>query len=71
VWAMVAAFVKNFNVTFEFALYGISYENILLYSETLPSYSSKKDGKKSDEKVFNADDPKDKEAFDKLLGIKR
>lgn len=37
IWAMVAGFVKSFNVPFEVAL-EMPYVNLIMYSQTLPSY---------------------------------
>lgn len=56
-------------MTFDYALHEISYANVLMYCSTLPSYDfdSDKKGKgkgkggKSD-KVFKADDPRNREA---------
>jgi len=50
--------VKSFNVTFEYVLYEISYENVILYSRTLPSYNPDKNNKdkksSSDGKVLTS-----------------
>lgn len=46
VWATVLSIAKTFNVTPQFALYEISYNNAILYSRCVPTYgdySSKTD----------------------------
>lgn len=48
IWATVAGFVKSFNVSIEYVLYECSYENLILYSRTLPSYNSDKNKKEKD-----------------------
>lgn len=59
-WAVIAGFVKGFNVSFEYALHDISYANILMYSSTLPSYDFDK-GKRGKQEAVNGDDPKNRE----------
>jgi hypothetical protein len=62
---MVAGFVKQFNVAFDYALYDISYANVILYSAVIPTYKSTN---KEDDKgeVINADDPANRQ---KLMDI--
>jgi len=45
-------FVKNYQgITFDYALYEMSYENLIMYNAILPSYKSPdKKGKKEKEK---------------------
>jgi len=38
-----------------------------MYSSVLPSYDDNKDGESADQKVINADDPKNKNAIRKAL----
>ena len=70
----VAGFVKTFGVSFEYALYEISFANLLLYSSTLPSYELDKEGKKGNGKkrgkgeVVNGDDPKNKDLVKAIIG---
>lgn len=41
----MAGFVKNFNVTFDYALNEVAFVNLILYTRTLPSYDFDKDKK--------------------------
>lgn len=58
-------------MTIDYALYEISYANMILYMATLPSYDSYKDkseAKKKDRgEVINADDPANREKVEKML----
>jgi hypothetical protein len=42
----------------------MSYVNMILYCSVLPVYD---DEKKEDEEVINADDPKNREKYNKIL----
>lgn len=69
----MAGFVKAFGVTFDFALYEVSYSNIMMYCATLPTYNSKssdKDDKRSGskQKTVQADDPKNRELVRAIIG---
>lgn len=63
----MAGFAKTFGCSLEYALYEISYVNVNLYLSTLPSYSTKSGGGKSEEKVIDADDPDNRRAVDSIL----
>ena len=58
-------------MTFEYALYEMSYENFLLYSAAIPSYNIKKkggkDGQIEKDKVIKADDPKNKDLVKAII----
>lgn len=43
IWATVLGVAKTFQVDVRYALYEISYENVVMYSKSLPSYDSQKD----------------------------
>lgn len=43
VWATVASFVKNFNVSFDYVLNDMPFVNIIMYNRTLPDYNLDKD----------------------------
>jgi hypothetical protein len=56
-------------VSFEYALYEISYENFLLYSAAIPSFKAKaktKNGGKNNE-IIKADDPKNRELVKAII----
>ena len=59
-------------MSFEYALFNISFANLLLYSSTLPSYELDKEGKKGNGKekgdVVNGDDPKNKDLVKAIIG---
>ena len=63
--------MKSFGVSFDTALYEMSYANLVMYMRTLPDYSAKKDkgkkdGKKKQEKI-NADDPANRDKVNEIL----
>ena len=62
-WAIIAATVKVYGLTFEEVLYNMSYPNLILYNAVLPSYNTKdkSDGSGSGQEVIKADDPRNKE----------
>ena len=62
-WAIIAATVKAYGLTFEEVLYNMSYPNLILYNAVLPSYNTKdkSDGSGSGQEVIKADDPRNKE----------
>ncbi len=43
---------KGFNLPLERVLYGMSYQNLLLYSATLPSYEAPKEGDEKEEVIM-------------------
>jgi hypothetical protein len=55
--------VKGFKFPLDYALYDLSYANLILLGATLPSYDSEKNKKSSrgDGEVIKADDPKNRE----------
>ena len=59
----MAGIAKAYNLSFEYVLYDLSYENLLLYSAVLPTYDldDAKDGGESE--MLNGDDPDDVERF--------
>lgn len=61
--------MKYYRVTFDYALHQISYENFLLYSAAIPSYSVKrktdKEGRTSE--VIKADDPKNRDLVKAII----
>lgn len=62
--------MKSFGVSFDTALYEMSYANVVMYMRTLPDYSAKKDkgkkGEKPQEKI-NADDPANRDRVNEIL----
>ena len=61
---MIAGFVKTFGVTFDYALYNISYTNLIMYSATIPSYDS---GERKKQDIVKADDPKNKDKVHSII----
>ena len=59
----MAGIAKAYNLSFEYVLYDLSYENLLLYSAVLPTYDldDAKDG--GENETLNGDDPDDVERF--------
>ena len=59
----MAGIAKAYNLSFEYVLYDLSYENLLLYSAVLPTYDldDAKDG--GENEMLNGDDPDDVERF--------
>lgn len=56
-------------MSFEYALYEVSYENFLLYSAAIPSFKTKektKNGGKNNETI-KADDPKNRELVKAII----
>lgn len=64
-WATVSGFCQTYHVTMDYAL-DMSWQNMGLYSSVLPSRESYKD-KKS--RRLNADDPRNRAAVERILGI--
>lgn len=66
---MIAGVVKAFNLTIDYALYDLSYANLILYSASLPSYKSPKDKEAptNNDEVINGDDPARQAEIDKLF----
>jgi hypothetical protein len=62
---MIGAFVKWYGCTFDYALYGISFSNLLLYGRVIPYFGKVENGEKDNGKggnvgeVANANNPKD------------
>jgi len=48
-------------VTFDYAVYEVSYANIILYGATLPSYKSKNSNTQNGKTVIDANDPANNE----------
>lgn len=44
---MVSGFCKTYNCSFDFAINGISLQNIIMYSKVIPSYIPKEERKKN------------------------
>jgi len=64
---MVAATAKAFNISFEYVLHEMSWQNMSLYCATLPTYNDKKEqGQKKEEGVLNADKEISKEQLAQL-----
>lgn len=58
----MAGAVKGFGFSVEYALYDISYANLILMGATLPTYDSKaKDGRSGGEDIIDAEDPRNKD----------
>lgn len=68
---MVAGIVKNFNVSFDYALYEMSMVNVQMYNAVLPSYDDEKQEKPKN--VIDANDPKNQskvdDFFNKINGL--
>lgn len=45
----------------------MSYANTIMYSSVLPSYDDIKESEKENQKIINADDPKNRDAVRKAL----
>lgn len=58
-------------MSFEYVLYDLSYENLLLYSAAIPSYGAKKDDKqrqgKAKGEIINGDDPRNKDLVKAII----
>lgn len=48
-------------MAFDYALYDVSYANIILYGAVLPSYKSKKNQAENGKMVIDANDPANNE----------
>lgn len=71
----MAGFVKGFGVSFDYALYDLSYVNMITYTATLPTYDSDKDkgrkGRPEKQERIKADDPNNKDRVHAFLaGLK-
>lgn len=66
---ITGALKADLGFSLEYALYDLSYTNLILYTSTLPSYNSRKSGigKGGDGGKINADDPKNKNEVLKIL----
>lgn len=58
IWATVLGIAKTFGVTPEYALHGISYANVVLYSHSIPIPGEDSDNKNNDDAPLY-DDSKD------------
>lgn len=67
IWAVIAGFVKCFNLPIDYVLYDISYANLNLYGAVIPSYRGKKEDGKSGQEEINADDPKNRDKIRQVL----
>ncbi len=68
IWAIIGGFVKQFNVSFDYALHKVSYANLILYSSIFPDYNSKSENKKENNtEIIDADDPRNAEKVNKIL----
>lgn len=68
IWSVVAGVVKGFNVSFEYALYDLSYQNMILYTATLPTYDSKeKKNRGGKQERIKADDPRNRDRVHSFL----
>lgn len=63
---MIGSFVKWYRCSFDFALYRLSYANIILYGRVIPSFDTgdkdgkdKGDGTGKNEETVSADNPED------------
>jgi hypothetical protein len=50
IWAVVLGASKNLGVTPDYILYGMTYENLILYSMTIPEMDFDKDKKKENDR---------------------
>ncbi|MBO5194425.1 MAG: hypothetical protein J6B62_05975 [Bacteroidales bacterium] len=62
---MIAGTVKSFGLPIDYVLYDMSYSNLVMYGAVLPSYSTST-GKDKDESI-NADDPRDREQYMRII----
>lgn len=66
VWAIVGGFLKQYpNITFNEALYEISFANIMLYNSVIPEYYSVDE--KDKEKVVTDKSPEYNKELEKLI----
>lgn len=66
----MAGAVKGFGFSVEYALYDISYANLILMGATLPTYDSKaKDGNHGDGDIINAEDPRNREKVRQIFNM--
>lgn len=64
----MAGTVKAFKLPIDYVLYDMSYQNIVMYSACLPSYSAKKKGKSKDRgEVIDADDKRNMDKVREIL----
>lgn len=69
---MIGSFVKWYRCSFDYALFRLSYANIILYGAVIPSFGIKKDvdGKDADDgkggETVSADNPEDWEKIKKF-----
>lgn len=57
---------KGYTLDFEYVLYNVSYQNMVLYSSVLQMDGSEEKQKKPDENI-KADDPKNKDKINSIL----
>lgn len=63
-WAIVAGYVKQFNCSFDYAIYEVSMANIQLYSAVIPAYISKEE---REGETVDMDDPRNSFILDNLI----
>lgn len=69
---MIGSFVKWYRCSFDYALFRLSYANIILYGAVIPSFGTKKDGDDKDAEygkggeTVSADNPEDWEKIKKF-----
>lgn len=74
---MIGSFVKWYRCSFDYALFRLSYANIILYGAVIPSFGTKKDGDGKDTgdgkggETVSADNPEDWEKIKKFYRRKR
>lgn len=69
----MAGFVKTFGVTFDYALNGISFANVIMYDRVLPAYIPKdRNGSGGEtgtrDNPIRADDPKNRDMVKAIIG---
>lgn len=60
----MAGVCKSYNLTFDYVIHELSYENLMMYSAVLPTYESPKDKNKE---VVDADDPANREKLRAII----
>lgn len=62
---MIAGMLKSeMNMTMDYILYDLSYENLIMLSSSIPSFSGS--GKNKEEEKISADDPRNMERIKQL-----
>lgn len=52
-WSIVSSFAKTYNLKFEYVINNLAYINLIMYSQTLPTYDNNE--KNKDEIVTTED----------------